>query len=124
MKSIRQGKAGGLAVLLVVIAMAMLPTPASATEQIAMLVPGIPGSSTLSGHLGWIDVLSFSGSAVAASTGQPCQMVVQKNLDIASPHLWLATVSGTAFSTIKIDLVTVVSPSRRRHTRFSSKTRK
>jgi len=110
MKSaIRPSKTWGLALLLV-IAIAMVPTAASAAEQIVMLVPNIPGSSTLNGHLGWIDVLSFSGSAVAptASGGaSPCQMMVQKNLDIASPPLWLATVTGKVFTTIKIDVVTV-----------------
>jgi type VI protein secretion system component Hcp len=110
MKSaIRRDTRSGLA-LLVAIAFAMAPTAASATEQIAMLVPNIPGSSTLSGHIGWIDVLSFAGSAVAPNPSvaqQHCQMVVQKNLDIASPHLWLATVTGQTFLTIKIDLVAV-----------------
>jgi type VI protein secretion system component Hcp len=109
MKSaIRRGTRSGLA-LLAVIAFAMVPTAESATEQMVMLVPNIPGSSTVSGHLNWIDVLSFAGSAVApaGSVGQPCQMVVQKHIDVASPHLWLATVTGQVFTSIKIDLVTV-----------------
>ena len=76
-----------------------------------MQVPNIPGSSTLSGHKGWIDVLSFAGSGVAPTSGgagQPCQMVVQKPLDIASPHLWVATVTGQIFGTntpIRIQLI-------------------
>jgi type VI protein secretion system component Hcp len=109
MKSaIRRGKTSGLAVLLIVIAIAMVPTAASAAVQIVMLVPNIPGSSTVNGHTGWIDVLSFAGSAVASTAGaKPCQMVVQKKLDIASPHLWLATVTGVVFSDIKIDLIAV-----------------
>jgi type VI protein secretion system component Hcp len=108
MKSaIRRVTRSGLALLLV-ISFATVPTAASATEQIVMLVPNIPGSSTLSGHINWIDVLSFSGSAVApaGSVGQPCQLVVQKSLDVTSPHLWLATVTGQVFSNIKIDIVT------------------
>ena len=113
MKSaIRRGTRIGLALLLVVMAFPPLPT-AAATEQLVMLVPNIPGSSTVSGHLNWIDVLSFAGSAVApaGSVGQPCQMVVQKHIDVASPHLWLATVTGQVFTSIKIDLVTVgISP--------------
>jgi type VI protein secretion system component Hcp len=110
MKSaIRRSTRIGLALLLVVMAFPPVPTAASGTEQLVMLVPNIPGSSTLSGHNGWIDVLSFAGSAVApaGSAGQPCQMVVQKNLDMASPHLWLATVTGKIFTSIKVDLVTV-----------------
>src|ERR1700738_3254187 len=98
MKSaIRRGTRIGLALLLVVMAFPPVPTAASGTEQLVMLVPNIRGSSTLSGHIGWIDLLSFAGSGVApagSGGGQPCQMVVQKNLDMASPPLWLATVTG------------------------------
>src|ERR1700676_197960 len=107
--SIRRGTISGLVLLLVLIAIARVPTSASAaSEQIVMLVPNIPGSSTLAGHIGWIDVFSFAGSAVAptsVSTGQACQMVVQKPLDIASPHLWVATVTGQTFATIRIQLI-------------------
>lgn len=110
MKSaIRRGIAGGLVLLLVVIANATEPTASSATDQIFMQVPGIPGSSVAAGRSGWIDVLSFSGSGVAPTTSggkPPCQIVVQKSLDIASPHLWVATVTGQVFSAspIKIQL--------------------
>ena len=108
--SIRRGTTSGLVLLLVLIAIARVPTAASAAsagEQIVMQVPNIPGSSTLAGHAGWIDVLSFAGSAVAPTSGsqQPCQMVVQKPLDIASPHLWVATVTGQLFKTIEIQLI-------------------
>jgi type VI protein secretion system component Hcp len=109
--SIRRGTTSGLVLLLVLIAIARVPTAASAAsggEQIVMLVPNIPGSSTLRDHSGWIDVLSFAGSAVAptsVSGAPPCQMVVQKPLDIASPHLWVATVTGQLFTTIRIQLI-------------------
>jgi type VI protein secretion system component Hcp len=109
--SIRWGTTSGLVLLLVLIAIARVPTAASAAsagEQIVMLVPTIPGSSTLVGHAGWIDVSSFAGSAVAptsVSAGQPCQMVVQKPLDIASPHLWVATVTAQTFRTIRIQVI-------------------
>jgi type VI protein secretion system component Hcp len=109
--SICRGATSGLVLLLVLNAIAMVPTAASAAsagEQIVMLVPTIPGSSTLVGHAGWIDVSSFAGSAVAptsVSAGQPCQMVVQKPLDIASPHLWVATVTAQTFRTIRIQVI-------------------
>ena len=112
--SIRRGTTSGLVLLLVLIAIARVPTAASAAsagEQIVMQVPNIPGSSTLRDHSGWIDVLSFAGSAVAptsVSGAPPCQMVVQKPLDIASPHLWVATVTGQIFGTntpIRIQLI-------------------
>jgi type VI secretion system Hcp family effector len=110
--SLRRGTTSGLVLLLVLNAIAMVPTAtsaASAPEPIVMLVPNIPGSSTLPGHAGWIDVTSFAGSAVAPATpggaGPPCHMVVQKPLDIASPHLWVATVTGQLFTTIEIQLM-------------------
>ena len=107
--AVRRGTGSGLALLLVVIAIAMVPTAASAAEQVLMQVPGIPGSSTVVGHSGWINLLSFSGSVVAqATTGgpQPCQVVVQKDLDIASPHLWVAVVNATIFTApIKIQVM-------------------
>ena len=63
MKSvIRRGTTSGLALLLVVIAIAMVPTPASAAEVLVMQVPGIPGSSKVVGHVGWITVISFAGA--------------------------------------------------------------
>jgi type VI protein secretion system component Hcp len=49
----------------------------------------------------------MSSAVATGSGGQPCQMVVQKNLDKASPHLWLATVTAQPITSIKIDLVTV-----------------
>jgi type VI secretion system Hcp family effector len=109
--SLRRGTTSGLVLLLVLNAIAMVPTAvsaASAGEPIVMMVPSIPGSSTLPGHTGWIDLLSFAGSAVAptpSGAGSPCQMVVQKPLDIASPHLWVATVTGKLFKTIDIQLI-------------------
>src|SRR5215470_8681375 len=108
--SIRRGITSGLVLLLVLSTITMVPIAASAAsaEEIVMHVPNIPGSSTIVGHTGWIDVLSFAGSAVAptsASTGQPCQMVVQKPLDIASPHLWVGTVTAQLFTTIRVQLL-------------------
>jgi type VI secretion system Hcp family effector len=109
--SIRRSTTIGLVLLLVLIAIARVPTAASAAsvgEQVVMLVPGISGSSTLLGHSGWIELVSFAGSAVASpsvGTVQPCQMVVQKPLDIASPHLWVATVTAQLFDKITIQLL-------------------
>lgn len=92
----------GLILLLVVMAIAMAATTASAADRILMKVPGIPGSSTVVNHSGWINVNSLAGSGVApAANGggaQPCQVVVQKPIDIASPHLWADTVNGHIFT--------------------------
>jgi type VI secretion system Hcp family effector len=110
--SLRQGTTIGLVLLLVLNAIVMVPIAASAAttaEPIVMMVPNIPGSSTLQGYKGWIEVLSFTGSGAAPATsggaGPPCQMVVQKPLDIASPHLWVATVTGQTFQSIDIRLL-------------------
>lgn len=119
MKSrVRQTMRGGLVLLLVVIAIAMVPTTAAAAEQIFMLVPGIPGGSLASGHVGWINIFSFSGGATAPATStspaptrqsapSPCQLAVQKEIDIAGPHLWVATVTGQIFNNVDIQVVTV-----------------
>ena len=114
MKSItRLGMTKGLLLLLVVSTVAMVPQKASATEYFVMHVPGIPGSSMV--RADWIDVSSFSGTAVApASNGSarvlqsstnPCQITVLKRLDIAGPRLWAATVTGQTFRTVEIQVL-------------------
>ncbi len=69
MKSVtRRGMTRGFLLLLVVSTIAMVPQKASATDQLLMHVPGIPGSSAT--RADWIDLFSFSGTAVApASNG-------------------------------------------------------
>lgn len=98
---------------LVVIAFAMVPTAASAQDFIIMVVPGIPGGS---GGTGPIRILSFSGGAVApaTSTQNPatkptCQLAVTKLIDIASPRLWVATVTGQIFNNVEIQVFTVTA---------------
>ncbi|MFZ1015240.1 MAG: type VI secretion system tube protein Hcp [Terracidiphilus sp.] len=114
MKSIpRSGMTKALLLLLVVSTIAMVPQKASAADQLLMHVPGIPGSSVA--RAGWIDLFSFSGTAVApASNGsarvlqsstQPCQITVLKQLDIAGPRLWAATVTGQTFSTVELQVL-------------------
>lgn len=119
MKSrIRQTMRGGFVLLLVVTAIAMVPTTAAAADQIFMLVPGIPGGSQATGHIGWINIFAFSGGATAPATStspaptrqpapSPCQLAVQKEIDIAGPHLWVATVTGQMFNTVDIQVTTV-----------------
>jgi type VI protein secretion system component Hcp len=88
------------------------PTFASAADQMFMLVPGIPGSSLVRSHIAWIELSSFSGSASGPvssvqvqSLTQPCQISVMKQLDIAGPRLWAATVTGHVFDTVEIQVV-------------------
>lgn len=91
----------------------MVAQKASATDQLLMHVPGIPGSSVA--RADWIDLFSFSGTAVAPasngtvrgsqSSAQPCQITVLKQLDIAGPRLWAATVTGQTFGTIELQVL-------------------
>jgi type VI protein secretion system component Hcp len=116
--TIRKSMTRGLVLLLVVIAIAMVPTAASAATQIFMLVPGIPGGSQVSGRSGWIDIFAFSGGVNAPATSTspapvrqptptPCQISVEKQLDIAGPLLWVATATGQIFHNIDIQVTTV-----------------
>ncbi len=109
----RRGMRKGLSLLLVLSTIAMVAQKASATDQLLMHVPGIPGSSAV--RADWIDLFSFSGTAVApASNGtargtqsstQPCQITVLKQLDIAGPRLWAATVTGQTFKTVELQVL-------------------
>lgn len=101
---------------MVMIAFAMVPTAASAAEQIFMLVPGIPGGSLAAGRSGWIDIFAFSGGVNAPATStspapvrqpapSPCQLAVTKQLDIAGPRLWVATVTGQMLNNVDIQVV-------------------
>ncbi len=114
MKSItRRGMTRAFLLLLVLSTVAMVPQKASATDQLLMNVPGIPGGSQV--RAGWIDVFSFSGTAIAPasnasarapqSSTQPCQITVLKQLDIAGPRLWAATVTGQTFSTVELQVL-------------------
>lgn len=109
----RRGMTRGVLLFLVVSTIAMVPQKASATDQLLMHVPGIPGSSQL--RIGWIDLYSFSGGAIAPSTSNgsgkllqsstlPCEVTVIKPLDIAAPRLWAATVTGQTFSTVELQV--------------------
>jgi type VI protein secretion system component Hcp len=96
--------------LLITLALCLIvPTFASAADQLYMQIPGITGGSL--SKPGWIDVFSFSGGAVAPtslstapSKQQSYTMNVQKAVDIAGPRLWVATVTGQTFPTVEIQV--------------------
>jgi type VI protein secretion system component Hcp len=96
--------------LLITLALCLIvPTFASAADQLYMQIPGITGGSL--SKPGWIDVFSFSGGAVAPTSSstapskqQSCTMNVQKLVDIAGPRLWVATVTGQTFPTVEIQV--------------------
>jgi type VI protein secretion system component Hcp len=101
----RRGVSFGV-VLLAVIAIAVVPTAASAQSQTFMLVPGIPGSSTDASHVDWIDVFSLQQGWDAATKKQnSCEVQVIKGLDIAGPRLWAAAVTGQVFGEIRIEVM-------------------
>lgn len=65
------------------------------TSRIYLKVSGIPGASTEEGHAGEIDALSFNWSA--NHSGQKLEMhdaLILKSIDIATPKLMTACVSG------------------------------
>jgi len=113
MKSAIRKSMTGVVLLLAVIAMAMVPTAASATDQFFMQVAGIPGTITRAAGGNWMDVLAFSGNAVAPSTQKnktsttPCSISVSKYVDISSPRLWAATATGQIITSVELQAVKI-----------------
>src|SRR6188474_238131 len=80
-------------------------TPAHATSQLVLKVEGIPGDSAVSGHENEIDVSSVSfgasqtgireaGGKASARRASLTTFAITKNVDKASPKLFLACATG------------------------------
>jgi len=104
MRTIIRSMSLGLLLILAGVAIAVMPTSASAQDPTFMLVPGIPGSSLDAHHLGWIDVVSLRQSWSAAAKKNACEIEIVKGLDIAGPRLWAAAVTGQLFTEIRIEV--------------------
>jgi len=96
--------------------LALAGTSAQAAEIFLLNIPGIHGSSTVTGHAGWIPVSSFSDSisnrynATSARAAGPlaCQpLQITKILDNSSPGLFMAVASGRVYPTIELDALTI-----------------
>jgi type VI secretion system Hcp family effector len=77
---------------------------------------GIPGESTDPAHKGWIDVLSFSqsitqtasatggaGGGVASGGVEHQDFAITKNVDLASPQIYLACASGKHLGKVVVE---------------------
>jgi type VI secretion system secreted protein Hcp len=94
---------------------AALPLGASAADKIALTLQGISGSSTLAGHLNWMDILSFSFGANAAtsvgttgvSAGKVAVSTIQvmKVADRADVPLLKSLLTGARIPTGTLDIV-------------------
>ena len=94
--------------LLIVLALAF--TLASAGEAFAqrafMLIPSIPGDSTVEGFEDWINVLSIRQSATSISRRSiACELGVVKNIDIAGPALWATAATGVVLPDVQISVL-------------------
>ena len=78
-----------------------LPPPASSTYDGFLRIEGIPGSSTIAGHEGMIEIVSFNDEA---GQPHPSEFVITKCLDKSSPLLFLAASSGKHIPTVTIEL--------------------
>jgi type VI secretion system secreted protein Hcp len=86
--------------------------PAPASQQIFMNVEGVPGESTDSQHLNWIDINSFNhgisnfrieGRTNSAPTH--VQIRITKPLDKSSPTLAKSCASGKHFPLVKLEFI-------------------
>lgn len=73
--------------------------PATAAVNVYLKLPGITGTSTALGHVGEIELLSFSeGVSAKKGTGSSCsELSVMKVVDQTSPLLFLYTMAGVDF---------------------------
>ena len=71
----------------------------AASDYLFLKLPGITGTSTVTGHLGDIEVLSFSaGVSAKKGTGSTCSdLNVMKITDQTSPLLFARTLFGIDF---------------------------
>ena len=71
-----------------------------------MLIPGIPGASTDTGHKDWIEVLSISQGVSVPKRSVACSDVsIMKVLDQAGPMLWAAAAGRQLFPEVRIEVV-------------------
>ena len=81
-----------------------LAAPTAAADLITLKIPGIPGDSKVSGHVGEIEVMALSddivnsGSIGGTGKAQFGDMMIHKRFDGSSPALFLALVSGSHLS--------------------------
>jgi type VI secretion system Hcp family effector len=74
--------------------------PVLATYSAWMEVPGVPGDSTDTGHVNWINVNGFEIAGTLSKVGG---FSIRKEADRSSPHLFQFSASGEVKPTVTID---------------------
>ena len=93
--------------LLLALALA-LPGTATATDEIFVRIDGILGESTEIGHEKWIEARAVGNSVSQVSDAQRAafsDIAILKNIDRASPLLFVGAAMGTTYDTVTIDFV-------------------
>jgi type VI protein secretion system component Hcp len=85
-------------------AVSFAPSPAHAQIQGFMKFPPLIGDSTVEGHVGEIELLSYTQTAGAAAC---FKVAVVKNLDSSSPALAAFAISNQVFAQVTIMLTRI-----------------
>ena len=112
--------------LLAFVALFFAPSALLAQDPIYMDFTNIPGSSTVPGHLGWINVESATlGSTVlseenvgavrqqlTSGAGKPKvhEVTIVKEMDSSSPKLFQAAATNPLVGTVTIDILDLGGP--------------
>lgn len=107
------GQRARLGVMLLAWCVAPALSLAAPNVRMYLKIEGIPGESAEQNHPNWIQIQAFShGVAKSAAMGQtgtqPSQhqdFAVMKELDRASPRIFLASCLGTQISSVTLHLV-------------------
>jgi len=105
----RQSTARGCAALALALFLAA-PRVAAAVDDIFVLVDGIPGDSTEAGHPGWIRAFALGNSVanpISSGGGKATfsDLSILKNIDTASPALFVTAAGRRQLSTVTIEFV-------------------
>jgi type VI secretion system Hcp family effector len=98
MKDIRDRLPHNLAAAFSIVVALAMPTAAMADLIALKLSNGIQGDLTASGYLGWINVLSLSGTVQTTTKGGTpifSDLIIHKRFDSSSPRLFASMVTGT-----------------------------
>jgi type VI protein secretion system component Hcp len=93
-----------LAVVVMLAAVPFAPSPAHAQIQGFMKFPPLVGDSTVEGHVGEIELLSYTQTA---GTNACFKVTAVKNLDRASPGLAAFAISNQTFAQVTIMLTRI-----------------
>jgi len=90
-----------LAVVVMIVTLSLVPSPAAAQVAAYMKFPNLPGESTAEGHEGEINLISYSQ---VAGTNACFKVIVVKNLDRASPGLAVLAINNHVVTPVTVTL--------------------